>query len=97
MIKLSVVIPTFNNEELLRAHIKRYEYQTLKKSQYEIIVVNDGGDPLQIDNIRVINLPKNVGPATARNTGAVSMPWSGPGRNLSSPQWPKESKVPSSI
>ncbi|WP_087026770.1 glycosyltransferase [Thaumasiovibrio subtropicus] len=43
MTKISVVIPTYNRAELLSHTLTSLEAQTLDKSAFEIIVVDDGG------------------------------------------------------
>ena len=40
--QLSVIIPTFNRAELLRASLESLVRQTLSQDDYEVIVVNDG-------------------------------------------------------
>ncbi len=41
-IEISVIIPSFNNKEYLKNVIKHLENQSLNKSKYEIIIVDDG-------------------------------------------------------
>src|SRR6185503_949844 len=41
---ISVVIPTFNRAELLKASLESLANQSLAKHLYEIIVVDDGSD-----------------------------------------------------
>ncbi|GLQ73068.1 glycosyltransferase [Vibrio penaeicida] len=43
MKKISVVIPTYNREDLLAYTLDSLVSQTLDKDQFEVIVVNDGG------------------------------------------------------
>lgn len=75
--KISVIIPTFNKVERLKIIIDGLERQTLDKSLYEIIFVNDGsidGTKEFLDtyewkfNVHVIH-QVNKGQATARNVG----------------------------
>jgi GT2 family glycosyltransferase len=69
---ISVIIPTYNNLELLRAHLSLYKQQSLRRDLFEIIVVNDGGEHVpDFDGVRVVNLPDNGGAARTRNYGAV--------------------------
>ncbi|WP_084186862.1 glycosyltransferase [Andreprevotia chitinilytica] len=42
-IKISVVIPTYNREDLLRYTLESLRQQTLDKSQFEVVIVDDGG------------------------------------------------------
>jgi len=74
-IRLSVVIPCFNDGEFIQEAISSVE--ACSDPIYEIIVVNDGSkDPstllilneLQSQGYKVIN-QQNRGPASARNTG----------------------------
>ena len=73
---LSVVIPTRNRPELLRQCLSHLEDQTLKPEAYEIVVVDDGSDPLPTDlpgsdspaRIRYLT-QRPSGPAAARNRG----------------------------
>lgn len=77
-IKLSIIIPMYNSEEYIENCIKSLLNQDIKKSNYEIIVVNDGsidrGENIikkyQKDNknIRLISV-KNGGVSYARNIG----------------------------
>lgn len=72
---ISVVIPTYNNTALLRAHLDRYKSQSLSKKLFEVIVVNDGGDTVDYDSkggfdYTEFELEENGGPAKARNFGA---------------------------
>lgn len=67
---ISVVIPTYNNKHILYAHLDKYVNQVSK--QFEVIVVNDGGEAIEYDApfVRIFNLEENRGPAVARNFGA---------------------------
>lgn len=42
--KVSIIIPTYNNKDSLRMVLSSVLNQSLSKSDYEIIVVDDGGD-----------------------------------------------------
>ena len=75
MIKFSVIIPTYNSIEYLKKSISSVLAQTY--NDFEIIVVNDGSTDetgkylldLQNNKVRVFSSVKNLGPASARNTG----------------------------
>jgi len=75
---VSVVIPTFNRKEMLKEMIGLLEEQTIASSEFEVIVVDDGGTDgtpefiraMQTSfNLRVVT-QENSGAAVARNTGA---------------------------
>lgn len=79
MIKLSVVIPTYNKPEILKTTLESLARQTLPKNQFEVIVIDDGSSTKvqhQIKNF-LSNLNLNIsfltqvhkGPAAARNKG----------------------------
>jgi glycosyltransferase involved in cell wall biosynthesis len=79
--KISVVIPVYNEEELIKNCLKSLISQDYPKKDYEIIVVNDGSTDKTKENIekitktnkktkiRVIN-QKNKGRAITREIGA---------------------------
>ncbi|MCX6784101.1 MAG: glycosyltransferase family 2 protein [candidate division WWE3 bacterium] len=79
--KISVVVPTFNNAQILARSLVRLFNQTLPKEDFEIILVNDYStdetssvvdkivSDYKINNIKIINLPRNSGPSVARNEG----------------------------
>ncbi len=82
--QVSVVIPTLHRPELLTQRALRSALaQTLR--DIEVIVVVDGPDPATeaalraVDDarLRVLALPRNVGPSEARNLGvdAARAPW----------------------
>ncbi len=76
--KFSVVIPTYNSINTLKQTVNSILNQNYPKSQYEIIVVDDGSTDNSLDwlkemkkkhkNIRYLT-QKNAGPAKARNQG----------------------------
>lgn len=73
---ISVIITTFNYEKYIERAIRSALDQSLSKKNYEIIVVNDAStdNTAQIlenyaDDVRLINLGKNVGLSAARNIG----------------------------
>ncbi|OHA00937.1 MAG: hypothetical protein A3C07_00840 [Candidatus Sungbacteria bacterium RIFCSPHIGHO2_02_FULL_47_11] len=80
MIQYSVVIPTYNRAELLKQCLDALARQTVPRSSYEVIVVNDGSrdhtDAVMKEFISthpemsIVYLPQqNAGPAKARNRG----------------------------
>ncbi len=76
---LSVVIPTYNRKELLLRCLEALAIQTFDRSEYEVIVVDDGSTdgtaamleraryPFQLSSVRI----EHSGPSTARNAGAA--------------------------
>lgn len=74
---LSVVIPTFNRPEELARCLSALEASSFDASQFEVVVVNDGGHSPQKflrdvpANLRILT-QQNRGPAAARNFGARS-------------------------
>ena len=80
MIRLSVVIPTFERSARLRSLIAALEAQTLPTEEFEVIVADDGSrDETQRVlaelaertpiNLRVVRNVENRGPSAARNLG----------------------------
>lgn len=71
--QVSVIIPTYNRPELVRRAIHSVMEQTFK--DYEIVVVDDGSlEPVcvlenEFEHLRVVRHEKNLGEASARNTG----------------------------
>lgn len=79
-IQFSIIIPTYHRRNHLRVCLKAITAVDCPRSDFEVIVVDDGsGDPPQdvVDSFgslisaRLIVLPENRGPATARNVGAL--------------------------
>jgi glycosyltransferase involved in cell wall biosynthesis len=73
---ISLVITAYNYAQFIERAIRSALDQSLSKSEFEVIVVNDGStdETAQIlenyqDIIRVFNLPENVGLSAARNFG----------------------------
>lgn len=69
--RYSVIIPTYNRPEALQRCLKGF--LNLDYADWELIVVNDGGEEPLIDvrlPVRVINA-SHAGPAAARNAGAA--------------------------
>jgi GT2 family glycosyltransferase len=77
MIKISVVIPTYQRPELLRRCLHALTKQTFSKEYYEVIVVSDGPDEITKQTVGefsshqfiFLNTPLKKGPAAARNFG----------------------------
>lgn len=71
--KISVVIPTYNRQDLLNQALESILNQTYQ--DFEAIIVDDGSSiPIQVDlpdnsRIRIISHPSNMGASAARNTG----------------------------
>jgi GT2 family glycosyltransferase len=79
LIRVSVIIPTFNRPSQLGACLAALERSTYPKPSLEVIVVDDGGDhdldPLIAEvgqdlSVRVL-VQSNGGPASARNMGVL--------------------------
>jgi glycosyltransferase involved in cell wall biosynthesis len=77
---ISVIIPTFNRATRLSACLESLTRQQLPREEFEVIVVDDGGnadlrviiEPLRaLINIRLLK-QGNSGPAAARNYGAAN-------------------------
>jgi len=71
---ISVVVPAHNAAETLEPCLEALESQTLDRSQYEVIVVNDGSADTTAEIARrhqsiLLSQPRK-GPASARNLGA---------------------------
>lgn len=79
MIKLSIIIPTYNKPEILKMTLESLAKQTFPKSQFEVIVIDDGSPPEVRQKIKnflsqtKLNLSflvqNHQGPAAARNKG----------------------------
>src|SRR3989338_7343165 len=88
--KISIIIPVFNEEKIIKRCLDALINQVYPKKDYEIIVVNDGSTDKTIDSIRkrqkdareenvtlrIINLKKNRGRIVARETGAKDAKYS---------------------
>ena len=76
-IQFSIVIPTYKREVFLKTCLKRLSEQLIGYSNYEVIVVDDGGGldgfDERADFLKDINVKffhqKHKGPAAARNLG----------------------------
>jgi GT2 family glycosyltransferase len=77
MIDLTVVIPTYNRSATLLRCLDALERQTLERSRYEIVVVDDGSTDDTHAQLRGVIADRrirffsqtNAGPAKARNVG----------------------------
>lgn len=78
-IRLSVIVPTHNRQELLLRLLKSLAEQGIGADQYEVIVVSDGSDDGTCDAVRTLAQHRhqirlieqaNRGPAAARNAAA---------------------------
>ena len=77
--KVSVIIPTFNQEKYLGRCLRSLMDQSMKRMDYEIIVVNDGSQDktkfaanLFKEEIKLINNKKNMGLPYSINKGILS-------------------------
>jgi len=79
MVRISVVIPTYNNAHVLRttlAHLSRQDYP---QEAYEVVVVDDGStdETAEVVKAQSSRLPvrymwqPNAGRSAARNRGAL--------------------------
>ena len=77
MVKVSVIVPVYNTEHMLKACIDSLLHQTLQ--EIELIFVDDGSTDGSLDllhqyqqkdrRIRILSNKKNLGGAIARNKG----------------------------
>jgi len=73
--KLSIIIPVYNEEKTILEIIKRVKKVNIKGVLKEIIVVNDGSTDqtkqnlAKVQDIKLINLTKNQGKGAALRTG----------------------------
>lgn len=73
---ISLIITAYNYDRYIERALRSALEQNYPKNKYEIIVVNDASTDHTaqilenyLDQVRVYNLPKNVGLAAARNFG----------------------------
>jgi GT2 family glycosyltransferase len=73
---LTVVVPTYNQADLLRECLRSLLDQTLPPDRYEVVVVDDGATDHTAavlgevtPPVRVVRFPSNRGRAAARNAG----------------------------
>jgi GT2 family glycosyltransferase len=72
--RISVVVPAFEASASIERCLAALAHQTLAPEQYEVIVVDDGSTDDTANRAsrcgaRVVRLPRNQGPAQARNAG----------------------------
>jgi len=60
--KISVIIPTYNNLELLKAAIASLEKQSLPYSEFEVIIIDDCSSDGTADFLRNYDKPMNILP-----------------------------------
>ena len=69
-----VVIPVYNGEKTLKTCLTALEKQTIRRDEYEIIVVDDGSTDSSGELAKAgadeYFYQENQGPASARNLGA---------------------------
>jgi len=74
VVHYSVIVPAYNAEKTIAACLRALAGQTLDKSAYEVIVVDDGSKDGTADVVKSFPVKylhqANRGPATARNHGA---------------------------
>ena len=78
--KISIIVPTFNQEKYIGRCLRSLLDQSINKENYEIIIINDGSkDQTQLainlhneDNIRVLSNKKNMGLPYSINRGILS-------------------------
>src|SRR5689334_18814983 len=72
---ISVITPTYNRRDSLRATLRALESQTFPAGQFEVLVIVDGGTDGSADASRAVETSyklrvieqANAGPAVARN------------------------------
>ena len=73
--RYSVIVPAYNAEKILSSCLKSLVNQSLPKTVYEIIVVDDGSTDTTADIVKDFNVKylfqTNQGPAAARNNGTA--------------------------
>lgn len=73
--ELSVLVPTYGRPEALRRVVEQLAKQTLDPHRFELVVVDDGGDPAADSDPATtpfrssVLRQSNAGPAAARNAG----------------------------
>lgn len=72
--KISIIIPYFNRKNTISRCINSIFKDDLQNIDIDVIVVNDFSEQpvpnLNVKNIRILNLEKNMGPVAARSFGA---------------------------
>lgn len=73
--KISVIIPTYNSQDIISDCLQSLEQQTINRQLYEIIVVDDGSVDKTTEvvssfpDVNLISIP-HAGPSVARNSAA---------------------------
>lgn len=78
LLRLSVIVPTYNRWQSLLKTLKALERQTFPMNAFEVIVISDGSTDGTATEIQGLNMPyqlrfveqKNAGPSRARNNGS---------------------------
>lgn len=78
LLKMSVVVPTYNRRESVLRTLRALARQTLPADAFEVIVISDGATDGTTEAVRALQTPyrlkfteqKNQGPSVARNFGA---------------------------
>jgi glycosyltransferase involved in cell wall biosynthesis len=75
--RISVVVPAFQASATIERCLAALAHQTLPPEQYEVVVVDDGSTDDTANRAsrcgaRVVRLPRNQGPAQARNAGLAA-------------------------
>lgn len=75
--RFSVIIPAYNEECTIGTCLEAFEHQTIPRSFYEIIVVDDGSSDNTSERVKKychvqLFRQSNAGPAAARNQGALA-------------------------
>lgn len=76
-LKISVIVPVYNSEKYIGRCIRSLLKQTIKKSNYELIIINDSSKDHSLreikkyksSNIKVISNKKNLGLPASLNLG----------------------------
>jgi glycosyltransferase involved in cell wall biosynthesis len=75
--RISVVVPAFQASATIERCLAALAHQSLPREQYEVVVVDDGSSDDTANRARrcgarVVRLPRNQGPAQARNAGLAA-------------------------
>ncbi|QDV05491.1 Chondroitin synthase [Planctomycetes bacterium Poly30] len=76
---ISVLVPTHGRPDRVRALLARLAAQTVPMDSFELILIDDGGDPPVAIDVRELGFActvlqrKNAGPAAARNAGLAQV------------------------
>ena len=78
--KLSIVIPLYNERQIIKININKIYNYFINKFNFEILVVNDGSNDdsmeilknIKIKNLKIINIKKNLGKGNAIKNGVLN-------------------------